>query len=295
MTYSKELVLLDDAPREGRRAALAHLLAPLVLVGLVAALASLTTAPAQRPAAGVQAAVAAPAGAPAIEVAAVMVAEPLKETPLAIQLVPADLVPPGGWLRIGGLPELASLSDGHATGPGAWRVPVAAVSTLKVIAPAGAKAEIAIALTSADGVVLTEARSTLLAAAASHVGAGAPRRTADARPGANGDLAAQVLSMLEARRRAQNLVRKGDENMAEGNVAAARAFYERAARMGWSQAAIALAATFDPNEARYRWGTPGLPADPAAAQAWYAKARELAQAEAAEIDDYLTRLGSRAP
>jgi hypothetical protein len=95
--------------------------------------------------------------------------------------------------------------------------------------------------------------------------------------------------------RAQNLVRKGDDSMVDGNVAGARAFYERAARMGWSQAAIALAATYDPNEAPHRWAVQGLAADPEAARAWYAKARDLAHAEATEIDFYLKRLGSAAP
>jgi hypothetical protein len=290
MAYSKDLVVLGHQPREDRRVALAPILATLVVVGLVAALASLTTAPSDRSAAGGGPALAAHPSTPLVEVAPMMVAEPLKETPLPIRLVPAEAVPRGGWLRIGGLPELASLSDGHATGPGAWRVPVAAVPSLNVIAPAGARAEIAIALMSAEGIVLAEARATLLAKSAPRADDGVAARSPIVWPGANAGL-----SRLEARRRAQNLVRKGDESMADGDVAAARALYERAARMGWSQAAIALATTYDPNEARHRWGAPGLAADPAAAQAWYAKARDLAQAEAAEIDFYLTRLATKAP
>lgn len=294
MSYSKELVVLELAPGEGRRAPSMHAFVSLILLGLVAALASFTTAPERAdPGPRGQIALASSPGALVIDVAPVMVAEPLKETPLPIQLVPADLVPHGGWLRIAGLPELASLSDGYATGPGAWRVPAASVPTLKVIAPAGGRGEIVIALTSADGIELARARSVLLVDTASLVGAKAEKHGASATPSVAGRDSAAAFSKVEARRRTQNLVRRGDDSMADGDIAGARAFYERAARMGSSQAAMALAATYDPNDARHRLGS-GI-ADPAAARDWYAKARELAQAEAAEIDFYLARLDSKAP
>jgi hypothetical protein len=299
MPYSKELVAVDHPPYERRRLTWAHTMAALMLGAAMAALVALGTLP-PRPAVPARPPqiAAPPAATPTIHVAPVTVAEPWAETPLPIQLVPAGLVPHGGWLKIDGLPALASLSDGHATGPGAWRVPVAALATLKIIAPTGARTEVAIALTTPDGAVLTRAQSVLVALAASHVGSDpakpALRGPAAAQPVVSRDFAASLFD-LDARRRAQNLVRKGDDSMSEGNVATARAFYERAARMGWSQAAIALAATYDPNEAPHRWAALGLAADPDAARAWYAKARDLAHAEATEIDFYLKRLGSAAP
>jgi hypothetical protein len=40
------------------------------------------------------------------------------------------------------------------------------------------------------------------------------------------------------RERAIRLVKKGDEQLAEGNIAAARLFYERAANIGLAQGAM---------------------------------------------------------
>jgi hypothetical protein len=40
-------------------------------------------------------------------------------------------------------------------------------------------------------------------------------------------------------------MKKGDENLAEGNVVPARLLYERAVELGLAQAAMALAATYD--------------------------------------------------
>ena len=45
-----------------------------------------------------------------------------------------------------------------------------------------------------------------------------------------------------------DLQKKGDEQLAEGNIAAARLFYERAANIGLVQGAMALAGTFDAQE-----------------------------------------------
>ncbi len=64
---------------------------------------------------------------------------------------------------------------------------------------------------------------------------------------------------------------RGDELIEIGDVAAARLFYERAARAGNAQAMIALARTYDPEILRQR-GVVGLTADPARAKFWYDKA-----------------------
>ena len=44
---------------------------------------------------------------------------------------------------------------------------------------------------------------------------------------------------------------QGDKYLATGNMAAARDFYERAAEMGLAEAAIRLAATYDPAELQH--------------------------------------------
>jgi TPR repeat protein len=80
--------------------------------------------------------------------------------------------------------------------------------------------------------------------------------------------------------------------MGAGNVEAARLFYERAADAGLAQGALALAATFDPDELVRRQVVGGLRPDPAAAKRWYERARELG---ADEADEPLRRLSARMP
>ena len=74
-----------------------------------------------------------------------------------------------------------------------------------------------------------------------------------------------------------------------GDVDAARRFFERAADIGLSQGAMALATTYDPNELA-KLKIVGLQANAAAARKWYDRAAELG---AAEAGDRLRRLGAR--
>ena len=89
------------------------------------------------------------------------------------------------------------------------------------------------------------------------------------------------------RERALRLVKKGDEQLAEGNVAAARLFYERATDAGLAQGAMALAATFDGVELA-RLGVRGIQPDAKEARRWYERARQLG---AGEAEGRLARLG----
>ncbi len=73
------------------------------------------------------------------------------------------------------------------------------------------------------------------------------------------------------------LIRRGDEHMRGGDIAAARLFYDRAAAAGSVDAMRALARTYDPQELR-RLGVIGLSADPERAQFWRQKADEAARA-----------------
>ncbi|MBO0766810.1 MAG: sel1 repeat family protein, partial [Hyphomicrobiaceae bacterium] len=89
------------------------------------------------------------------------------------------------------------------------------------------------------------------------------------------------------RQHALRLVKKGDEQLAEGGIAQARLLYERAAEAGLAQGAMAMAATYDPVELR-NLGARGLQPDLAAARRWYERARQLGAPEAAAR---LRRLG----
>src|SRR5262249_51470979 len=92
----------------------------------------------------------------------------------------------------------------------------------------------------------------------------------------------------EERERAIGMYTKGQELLERGQVYAARKLFERAAEIGFAQAAVSLAATYDPEELS-KMRVMGLPPDPAAARKWYEKARELG---AVEATDRLRRLGA---
>jgi hypothetical protein len=84
------------------------------------------------------------------------------------------------------------------------------------------------------------------------------------------------------------LLQKGNRFLLQGNINAARLFYRRAADSGMAAAAMALAATYDPNELG-NLGIVGLPGDPEEARIWYQRAAELGDKGAAER---LARLGT---
>jgi TPR repeat protein len=79
------------------------------------------------------------------------------------------------------------------------------------------------------------------------------------------------------------------ELLERGDVDAARKFFERAADQGLSQAAMALATTYDPNELA-KLKVVGLQGNAIAARKWYDRAAQLGATEAGER---LRRLGAR--
>lgn len=235
--------------------------------------------------------------APRVHVGPVIVAEPSVPTPLPIQIGPAELIPQQGWIRIVGLPPLASLSDGYAIAPGLWSVPTTRLLGLAITAPSGdgIRSNVNIALMSPQGSVLAEAQSMLVVIPASRlVATGGQIRSVGPPSGielACPEVAASELpgvgaepynhsSEPERRRRAETLVHTGDKWLGDGNVAAAREFYKRSADMRWSPAAFALGATYDPHET-LRGRLIGMSGDLRMARCWYARARELADMEAA--------------
>ena len=98
---------------------------------------------------------------PALVIGAAIIAEPSTATALPIHMTPADAIPMDAWIRIAGLPLLASLSEGYEIAPGLWGVPPAALPKLKITAPSGRgiRSMVSVALMSSDGRVLTEAQS----------------------------------------------------------------------------------------------------------------------------------------
>ena len=72
---------------------------------------------------------------------------------------------------------------------------------------------------------------------------------------------------------------RGDERLAQGDVAAARLFFERAADEGNALAARRLGNSFDPTYLAH-WGVRGMRGDPAEAARWYRRAGALGDSEA---------------
>jgi TPR repeat protein len=239
--------------------------------------------------AGLWAAAASAQRRPGIVVASLLRIQPAAQTALPIEISLPDAVPPASFIRLRGLPATAALSDGHSIAPGAWAIPVASLPRLTILLPEGAtgQSELSIMLVSGDGSVLAEARSTLIVAAAppapNTATAGVLRITPPLEPSAT---APPVQLSPDARERAVRLVKKGDEQLAEGGIAQARLLYERAADAGLAQGAMAMAATYDPVELQHL-GARGLQPDLAAARRWYERARQLG---AVEAEDRLRRL-----
>ena len=233
---------------------------------------------------------------PVIMVPARIVAPASQRTPLAIGVTPEDGLPRNAYLRIRGLPQTVALSEGHAISPGVWAIPLSVLPVLAAIVPIGAQgtSEIIVDLLSLDGKVLAVTKATLIIPAAEQAAPALPAaspRSAPVAPQAGSaalTAPAQAAPNAPDRERALQFYNKGLELLERGDVDAARKFFERAADQGLSQAAMALATTYDPNELA-KLKVVGLQANAAAARTWYNRAAELGAAEAGER---LRRLGT---
>ncbi len=119
---------------------------------------------------------------------------------------------------------------------------------------------------------------------------GAEKRLKEPAASASPDPDPKVPPALTAAERARALrfVKKGDEELGDGRVASARVLYERAAEMGISQAAMALAATYDAAELG-KLNLSNIEPDAGQAKRWYERALALGAKDAGQR---LQRLGS---
>jgi hypothetical protein len=216
---------------------------------------------------------------PIISIAATVTGEAATQVVFPIRIGPPASIPRDSFIKVRGLPPVAALSEGYAIAPGSWAIARDSqpnininLPNLKILLPTGVtgSADMVVSLVSLDGSVLAEAKSTLVVRIA---GASVPRASPNR---------AEPNMTPEDRQRALEFVKRGHELMATGNVEAARMFYERAADAGLAQGALALAATFDPDELARRQVVGGLRPDPAAAKRWYERARELGADDADE-------------
>ena len=256
-----------------------------------------------------------------IAIAPIILAEPMVETPIPIEVGPAEALPRNTFLRIKGMPPQSAFSDGHFVANGTWALPIAGLQDLKLTVPlaTSGRVELHLTLLAVDGTVLAEAKS-VIAITASTIGglasaAPAPSAPTTQLPGsaslgptmppqpelvkpatravpptARVEPIATIPAMKpEDRERAVKLFSRGDTEFAGGDVAAARLLYQRAADAGLPEAAFALAKTYDPSELASR-GVKGLRGEPETARKWYEKARNLG---ASGVDERIRRLGAQ--
>ena len=131
-----------------------------------------------------------------------------------------------------------------------------------------------------DGVLASKpSPDTSAAPANAPVPAPASRAAIALAPPTSGLSSAEIAELLD----------HGDALLRNGDVASARLFYERAAGSGDGRAALRLGATFDPVFLG-RLGLGKLQANPAEAQSWYIRARDLG---AVDANRQLNSLGVR--
>jgi hypothetical protein len=202
--------------------------------------------------------------------------EPGSRAPLQIQLNDQQTLPKNSFVQIRGLPPSATVSQGYAIAPGAWAIPIVALSDLTIGAPniPAGWSEVSIALLVADGTVLAESKTKFVVASRSNEPSAA---------------SARLWFTPEDHDRALEFHARGMEQIKIGNIAAARRFFELAAGADLANSVMELAGTYDPNEL-VKFGAFGPRPDVDAAERLYRRARQLG---AAEAEERLRLLGAR--
>lgn len=233
---------------------------------------------------------------PTLTVAPRLQLSPGSENKLDINIAPEDAIPPRAVIVIRGVPARIALSEGRPFGPGVWVIPATRLTSVKLRAPlegVGGGA-LTVALTTLEGTLIAEAHVTLILAppqdntAATKPAAGQDNAAA---PTGATDPASSSIPKLTPQNRAELLLllEKGNEGIRLGNILHARQFFQRAAEKGLAEAALALAATYDPAELARMKGVTGVVPDPELARKWYERARQLGSPEAAARLSQLSR------
>ena len=226
---------------------------------------------------------------PRIVVAPTIVAEPASQAPFVIQVGPPHALPSNSFLRLRGFPASVSLTEGHAIAPGSWAIPLFGLPSLKAIVPAGVSGrnEISITLVGVDGTTLAESRTALVIAAPpppEKPQPPPPQRQAvpaAAAPSARMPPPTPDLS-VEDKARAERMLAQGTRHLEQGNISAARMFFQRAAEAGLAAGALRMGATYDPQELGRLDLLAGVTADRKEARKWYELARDLGAPDATE-------------
>jgi curved DNA-binding protein CbpA len=201
-------------------------------------------------------------------------------------------IPPGtavDGLRTAG----AAIAPPSAEFNGTWEIETKTANAAEPESIAIRLADARRMLGGAAAATAASAETSLAGLAALAVGADSVGRSEN--PSADGPRAALLTCMATRPAERQlppgelaTLRRRGNEFIANGVIAAARLVFQRAAEACDTDAAFALAATYDPTMLR-KLGSPALAPDIATARAWYEKAEKLGSAEASNQLELLAK------
>jgi hypothetical protein len=188
----------------------------------------------------------------------------LSETKSSLVVAPAWLLGNGTKQEVQRVPSPRPDGPGPASAPAAPTAP-AVVAALPPVAPPSAMSPLQ-PLPPPPAPVLPAARPA----------PPAPPAAAPVAP--SGVKTAPAISAAD-RERAEAMIQRGDGFMRQGNLAAARQFFRRAADMGHAVGALRMGGTYDPAELATQKFV-GVDADPKEAARWYERARDLGATEA---------------
>lgn len=208
---------------------------------------------------------------------------PGEETPWPIQVISRQGLPAQIVLLVRGLPAEMRLSEGRSFGTGTWVVPMSGIEKLKVSTSPSAKkgAVLSLSLATLEGTTLVQRNLTAVI--------GTPAPPAQQSTAAIAELPPQPMRPAvpvaippsrpqmspKDKDAALRLVQRGNVELRTGNLLVARQFFERAADLGLPEGAVAMGATYDPDERASLEGVVTTRPDVKLARKWYEKALDL--------------------
>lgn len=173
---------------------------------------------------------------------------------LPLQIQPEEAQQETFILVLSGLPAKVSLSGADRIGSDSWLLPPDSITKLAITMPewSASLMEVGVELRRTTGAVVARTKAWIAVPPPPM-----PREAAK--------LDQTALN---------ELLQRGDQLLARGDIVAARAIYERAAEMGSGPAALALGSTYDPNRL-WSLGVFGMVGNIDRARQWYARADQL--------------------
>jgi hypothetical protein len=186
--------------------------------------------------------------------------EPQRPAPFPLRIQPDGAADEPFILALSGAPAGTILFGANRISSDTWFLSPGSASQLEIVLPEWSTSvfEVAVALRRTNGLVAAQTRAWI------------------AVPPPAGPSPAN-LKIDEAT--GKDLLAQADRLIGKGDIVGARVIYQRAAELGSGPAALALAATYDPNRL-WSLGVLGLAGNKERARQWYQRASELGHAEA---------------